>query len=112
MLISLPEPGMRNHSLTTMSILVISALGAPMALAQAPQGPLPAQDTPPLTRQQKCSIPEDPENQLKIETEGRVRKAPSQDLSATEGTVCPPPDVNPNMSVMPPGAGKPPEPPR
>jgi hypothetical protein len=93
---------MERRAATTsiLGALFISALGTSPVSAQAPQGPLPAQDTPPLTDRQKCLTQLDPAP--KVETLGQGTQNPGEKLSILGGVDCPPRNVDRVMPITPP----------
>src|SRR5262245_21140646 len=99
-----------KHALLISSMLLASAGSAP---AQAPPGPAsPPQQTAPAApnRPQNCAPMERgahpgaaaPEGQ----TTGQSREPLGEKLSRSEGVLCPPTDVDPEMRAPTPDAGK------
>src|SRR4030088_1987622 len=82
------------------SALFISALGT-VTSAQAPQGPMPAQDTPPLTDRQRCLTRLNPSP--KTETQRQQGENLIEQPPNSAGVVCPPPRINREIAITPPG---------
>jgi hypothetical protein len=94
----------RALSIEIMSALFISALGTVTVSAQAPQGPMPAQDTPPLTDRQSCLTHLNPSP--KTETQRQQGENLSEQPPNSAGVVCPPPVINREIAITPPGESK------
>jgi hypothetical protein len=84
------------------AIIAALAVSAYAASAQAPPGPFPAQDTPPLTASQRCETQLDAS--AKPETSGR---GPSRERSPISEEKCPPADPDRSVVPQPPPAGSP-----
>jgi hypothetical protein len=96
---------MASHliSLVTASLLVLSLGDAALAQAPAPT-PSPKQDTPAPPVQQHCT-PQST-NPLKPETRGQGAGTElGEQLSKSNGVICPPPGVDPEIATPPPGGG-------
>ncbi len=100
---------MRIQRPLLISILLLASAGS--ALAQAPPGPsTPAQQTAPPApdRPQNCApmekgvLPNAPEGQ----TTGQSREPIGDKLAQSDGVLCPPADVDPEMRAPTPDAGK------
>jgi hypothetical protein len=83
----------------SVSILVTTVAGA--------QNRPPLRDTPVTPpSQQECSTQVDPTDRSKAETQGQGGGNLSEKLSKSEGVICPPRDVDPDIAKPPRGGGK------
>jgi hypothetical protein len=89
-------------AISVMSGVLIAGLGTLPLSSQVPQGPLPSQDTPPLTEQQKCSTLPTP----KVETQGPGTETPSERSPDFGGADCPPPTTDRIVPITPPPGGQ------
>ena len=85
--------------LVAIAVLAGLLVFAPLALARAPQGPFPAQDTPPPLDRQTC-LPQ-PGAAPKAETSPRGMQSSTERLPSAEGAGCPRPDPDRNIVVPP-----------
>jgi hypothetical protein len=76
------------------------------ALAQVPPSSSPRPGTsPPSMDQQPCLTELVPKDESKLETRGQGGENLSEKLSKSEGVICPPRGVDPEIALPPPGGG-------
>ena len=80
------------------------ALSICAASAQRPNTPLPRQDTPAPTEQQRCAPQNEPANPPTPKTRGQGPS--SEQLAKSNGVICPPAGVDPEITAPPPGGGR------
>ena len=97
----------KNHALLIASIVLASAGSA---AAQAPPAPAtPAQQTAPPNRPQNCAPMErgaQPGTASEGQTTGQSREPLGDKLAKSDGVLCPPAGVDPEMRAPTPDAGK------
>lgn len=87
-------------------LAVCTGLSVSTAFAQRPNAPLPKQDTPLPTEQQRCAPRNETVNPSMPETRGQGSHTPSEELSKSDGVICPPAGVDPEITTPPPGGGR------
>jgi hypothetical protein len=87
-------------------LLVASLVSA--ASAQRPTTPAPKQDTPAPSaqQQQRCAPSSGSLDQSRPETRGQAAPELGDRLSKSNGVICPPTGVDPEIATPPPGGGK------
>ncbi len=90
--------------ISRLTVLSLALLLGGAASAQRPNTPLPKQDTPVPPGQQRCAPQTESANPATPETRGQGN--PSEQLAKSEGVICPPANVDPEITTPPPGGGR------